>query len=599
LPGPGACDGQTPGADVAGGNVARDRLLGLLALLISIVPAFAGGNEGEESLWSSFSLNGSANLEYFRSEGVSRETEAVFNAFRQRYGLDLAGTLWDPRFNRFSLGVDFFRNDWSVDGERFGSNTLGYRAVTTFFPARPFPLRLFARRASTDSSGASLADSDRETAAWGVEWNIATPLQQKILLQYDRTSYDLLFPLALQERRSTGNIEFTQTFEKSEFSIHHGIQEQKELVNGSDFRRQFLNMSGRTRFDNDVTVLVNSSLTDSDALFSSGERDDLTWSRISGVVDVPRKNRLGVNINYAFNDNSGKFVDSTSHSLRTLFRIRIADHWDSDAAATVGRLDSVTRDVDITEDLAGIHLGIRYHRDWTRCQLSTGYAFGFTGTRFNTGPDRSVTNHAADAELRVPFDRGAQTFYSLSYKQDQTDLTGLGYTFDEARATVGIEGRIGESTRAAGSLYARDSTYDTFQFGTQDSTEVGIEGSVNAGSGGASVGLARSRGISDFIPDPSSGSPFTSGTDLVNKANVATLGGYWRFPWRLQFRMQARYEDRDFSSIGKERIMSYHPEIEWTPGVWRLSLGLTHYERNNQTTFKQDTLLVRISRLFF
>jgi hypothetical protein len=158
---------------------------------------------------------------------------------------------------------------------------------------------------------------------------------------------------------------------------------------------------------------------------------------------------------------------------------------------------------------------------------------------------------------------------------------------------------MGESTRATGSLYARDSTYDTFQFGIQDSTEVGIEGSVNAASGGASLGLARSRGTSDFIPDPSSGSPFTPGTDLVNKANVATLGGYWRLPRRVQLRVQARYEDRDFTSIGEERIVSYHPEIEWIPGVWRLSLGLTHYERSNQTTFKQDTLLVRISRLIF
>lgn len=571
-------------------------LVAILAVSPCLLPTDVAANEAGGSF---FNLGGSADWEYFQSHGVSQGTEADYHALRQRYALDLAGAMWDQRFNRYSLGLDLFRHDGKADGETLDSTTLGYRAQTTFFPNRLFPLKLFARSAATDSTATSLANSDRETAAWGAEWNISTPGQQRILLQYDRTAYDLVGPLVLEERRQTGSFEFTQRFRRRETSFRYGFQNQKELVGGSDFRRRFASLNDRTRFDNGVTLLLTADHSVSDALFSTGDRDSLTLNRVSGVLDVPRRHAVGWNVSYDFSDNTGRFLDSSSHHLRALARVRISGHWESTTTGTVGRLETTTSTVDVTQDLTGVSEGVRYTRDWRRLELSAAYVFAFTATMFNNGPDRTVLNHAADLNLRVPFDSGTRLLSNLSYKQDEANLTGLGYTYDETRGDVGLEGRLTGSVQASGSLHARRSTYDTFEFGVQESREVGIDGSLSGSAGGLSFGLTTGKGISDFIPDPTAGSSFTPGTDLVNRADVATLGGHWRFRHRLQARAQARYERRDFTSIGKERILSYHPEIEWSSSAWRLSLGISHYDRNNATTFTQDTLWVRVSRLMF
>ena len=46
-------------------------------------------------------------------------------------------------------------------------------------------------------------------------------------------------------------------------------------------------------------------------------------------------------------------------------------------------------------------------------------------------------------------------------------------------------------------------------------------------------------------------------------------------------------------------ILSYHPEVEYSPGLWRFVLGINHYSRENGTDYRQDTVLFRASRKFF
>jgi hypothetical protein len=145
-----------------------------LAGACATTPALGRANEETRNF---LRLTGSADWELFRSDGTSGSTRSTFNAFRQRYGVDLAGSIWDYRFNRFLVGLDLFRDDRGVDGRSEDSTHFGYRAEGTFFPSRPFPLRLFARRSTIDYTGFGLGSGDRETAAWGVEWNLASTSQ--------------------------------------------------------------------------------------------------------------------------------------------------------------------------------------------------------------------------------------------------------------------------------------------------------------------------------------------------------------------------------------------------------------------------------------
>ena len=247
----------------------------ILASVASLAIAQGPGPWPEDRSLSYFKLGGSADWELYRSTGDSQGTRAIFDEFRQRYSLDASGVIWDPRFSRYALGVDLFRADRKVDGQSSRSSTLGYRGTATFFPARPFPLTIFARRANTDSSGGSLSDSGRETAAWGAEWSASTSLQQKLRAQFDKASFDLLSPVELRERRTHGGLEFSQQFERSEISARYGLSDERELVRDARFRRQDVSVEERNRLPGGATFLFNGTRGLSDAVFSTGDRDRL------------------------------------------------------------------------------------------------------------------------------------------------------------------------------------------------------------------------------------------------------------------------------------------------------------------------------------
>ena len=544
-------------------------------------------------------LSGSADWELFRSDGVAGGQRSTFDAFRQRYGIDLAGSIWDYRFNRYLVGLDLFRDDRDVNGQSTDSTSFGYRAESTFFPSRAFPLRLFARRSTIDSSGLALGDSDRETAAWGVEWSLASRSQRNARVQFDNTAYDLLSPVSLRERRKNGTVELSQRFRRRQTSFRYGYSDQRELLRDTRFTRRDLRLNDRTRFDNGVVLLFNGTYLLSDALFTTGEQDDLTQSRLSTSLDIPRKNRVGFSIGYDFNENSGRFVDSTSHQARGNLRVLVGRHWETIFGAFTGTLESRTSAATLSQDTTGGTLGLRYNRDWSHLELATAYTLGVSRTTFDVEPERTVTNQGFDVHLRVPVGDGTALFGSATIRQNENDVTGVGFTYDENVARAGIETDIGARLRGQIAGYRRDITNDTFQFGVQESTEHGIEGTLSQGRGSVSITASTREGISDFIPDPSASGPFLPGTDLVNSADILTAGAHWRFLRRLSLRLQARYEDREFTSIGKETILSYHPELNWSPGVWRLIFGVTHYERDNSTSFEQDTLLLKASRRFF
>jgi len=558
-------------------------------------PALGRGSEETRNF---LRLTGSADWEVFRSDGVNGGTRSTFNAFRQRYGVDLAGSIWDYRFNRFLVGLDLFRDDRGIDGRREDSTNFGYRAEGTFFPNRPFPLRLFARRSTIDYTGLGLG-GDRETAAWGVEWNLASTSQRNVHVQYDRSSYDLESAVALRERRANGLVEFSQRFRRREIALRYGQSDQQELIRDTRFARRDLTFSDRTRFDNGMVLLLNGTRTMSNARFTSGELDQLTQSRLSTHLDVPRRNRVGFNFGYDFNDNAGKFVDSTSHQARGNVRVLLNQHWETFVGATGGTLESRTADATLTQDTMGGNLGLRYNRDWSHLELASAYTVGLSRTTYEVQPDRTVTHQGFDLHLRVPVGESAALLGSATLRQNETDVTGAAVNFDETVVRGGFEAGIGAGLRGQVTVYRRDAIYDTFQYGLQESTEYGLEGSLSEGRGSVSMTLLTRRGISEFIPDPAAGGPFLPGTDLVSAVDALTAGAHWRFLRRLSLRVRARYEDRAFTSIGQETILSYHPELEWRPGVWRFVVGVNHYARHNGTSFEQDTFLLRASRRFF
>ncbi|MDQ7007245.1 MAG: hypothetical protein Q9Q40_08430 [Acidobacteriota bacterium] len=545
-----------------------------------------------------FDISGSADWELYRSASTSAATSASSRAFRQKYSLDLAGSIWDYRFARYNLGLDMFRTDRSATSGAEDSDTLGYRAAVTFFPARSFPLRLHARKSTTDVAALSLASSDRQTASWGAEWSLNLRGDQNIRAQYDRSSYDLTSPVSLAERRRHTLLEYRNRGRNNDFTVRYSGSRQEELLLGSLFDRKDFSLSERRRFSDDSTLITTVFHTLSDARFSTGQTDSLTIQRVSTVYDHPRRDRFGWNVSYDYSSNDGRFVDSTSHHLRFATRVRAGTHWEITNQLSGGRLDTRTRDGERGEDLLGGGLGARFHGRVGGASVSGSVGIGVTKTRFGDGEERRLSHFNLGGDFRLPLGAAMDFFAEASYSNDENDVTGVGYSLDEVRATVGLEGGIRRGLRGRAAVFYVDRNRDTFDFGLQNSRETGLEASLSGHRGGLTVTYSQRDGVSDFIPDPAGGSPFLPGNDLVNRADVLVVGGHCRLRSRLSLRLQARVEDRTFSSIGDERIVSWHPEVEWSYAVWRFSAGYAHYSRDNSTSFSDDTWLIRISRRF-
>lgn len=566
---------------------------------IAATPILAQDRAPRESDANWIRWTGGADWEYYSSAGDSQGVESTFRSLRQKYSLGLDGSLWDPRFNRFNLGFDFFRTDRETEAVAIDSESFGYRVQSLFFPARPFPLRLYARRADLDVAGSSLADRDRQTAAWGAEWNLGGRRWEKLRLLFNRSSFDLTAPLTLLERQKTGLVDFATRAGRSDLSFGYNLHGQEERLRGTDFNRHQFTFTDRTRFRNGSFWMLNSHYTRSDALFSSGQRDELNTSRVSTRYELPQPRGIRLGFGYDFNENDGMFLDSTSHIGRADGTFPLPRGWQTGVTLTAGRIESNTPSMDIEETLAGIQTGLQYGHEWNRAHLRTGYSIGYDQARFDNAPDREFLSHNADVSIGIPLNGSEEFFASLSYSLDDNDTTGLAFTRSKIRADAGLEGSArGFGRFRASAAYTR-SNYDTFQFGIQESEEFSLNGSLAYQDGGVSLTLSTAEGTSDFLPDPTASSPFLPGTDLVSRADVAAASGHWRILKNLRFRMQARLENRDFTTIGRENILSYHPRIEYDFHTWQFSAGYSHYERRNGTEFTDDTLMLKISKRFF
>lgn len=575
----------------------RGRILAAAAVLLAALGPLTPAQESPAP--RTWHLGASASWEYLRSDSTSQGTSALFTSLQQKYSLDLLGTIWDPRFSRFQVGLDLFETDRERDGVSLDSSNWGYRAALTLFPNRPFPLRLHARRSVTDVSGLALADSDRETASWGADWLLTVGSAQRLRLSYERSGFDLVSPVALAERRRTGVAEYRYTWKRSELTARYNHNDQKELFQGSRFRRDGIAMTQRTRFSSGATWLANLDHTSSDATFSTGTRDQLTIDRLTTVVDLPRRRRVGWTFGYEYNGTDGRFVTSRSHNLRVGSRILAGRSWEILSGASAGTIDTNTATGRSRQDLMGLQTGARFHKDWQRFALSWTGTVGYNRSDFGDGTRRELLARSVQLDLRRPLRRGAELFGSLSTRRDETDVIGVGFSVDESTASFGIEGQVSTHLRGRVAASLRDVSRDTFDYGRQDARTYRLESTLNGQRMALTLTLASTDGVSDFIPDPGQGSPFTPGPDLVNASDSAIVGLRWRLASRLRLRLEGRYERRHFSSIGLERIVTFHPQLDWVFRVWTVSLGYSHYQRDNTTRFADDTLLFRVGRKLF
>lgn len=571
----------------------------VVAVWASAAAAAGNGNGNGNGSTRPFRLGGSAEWEFFRSDGQVEDTQTTQETLRQRYTLHFTGAIYDFRFNRYAVSLDFFRADFQNEGQTSDTQSIGYRASTTFFPSRPFPLQLYARRIVTDAAGAALADSNRETSAWGAEWLVNVSKRQGLRALYESSSYDLTSPLALEQRTSTGLLEYSLRGQRHETRVKYDHQDRTEQVTDSAFQRRDFSLIDRTRFGNGTTLMFNAYHTLSDARFSTGATDELAIDRFRGGLDIPRGDRFGFNLDYDYNNNDGRFVDSTSQNLRARIRVRMSRHWESDVGGSGGRLETDNNGTRSVQDLRGVFAGLRFNRDFRPVGVGIAVSAGRTTTEGDPALDRVYENRLAELNLRFPLGASAQLYARAQYRTNQNDTTGVGFSTDETRGELGSEFALTRRYRGKLSAHVVDRSYDTFQFGVQDSREVGGEATISHPRGSLTLSAVSIEGISEFIPDPAAGNPFVAGPDLVNRSDIASIGFSWRGPARLVVRFQGRLIDRQFTSIGDEFVVSYHPEVEWRFAAWRIAAGVTHYERDNSTFFEQDTFLLRLTRTVF
>ncbi|MFQ5700930.1 MAG: hypothetical protein ACE5HU_03705 [Acidobacteriota bacterium] len=545
-----------------------------------------------------FRLSGSVDWEYVDRMNTQGSEQQELVSFVQKYSLGIDGFVWDPRFNRSSLWIDFLRDDGRLDGEQLDSDNHGYRILTTFFPGRTFPFTLYARRFQSSVGALDIEDTDRETKTWGAEWSLSNRWLGSLHALFDRTNFDLLSPVELKERRETQTLDLSKRQGNNDLTFRYNFQDQQERINEVRFVRRDFSFIDRVTFDNGGSVFVNTTHSRSGATFSTGERDDLTTTRLFSNLDLPvgERTRLGFSLDHS--DNDGRFTTATSDIITSRARFQVTRRWELNASGKVGRIDSSAGALDQRQDLVGGGGGVRYTRGWGPLNLVAGYDVGYDHTAITDQPDLVALNQSAELDGRWSVTSKQRIFGTVSIRRDDNDTSGVGFSLDDNRLTLGWEGWLGSLWRGRASIFRRDTVRDTFQFGVQDTTEHGLEGSFNHPRGSLMFSVALIKGISDFTPDLALGSVFQPGTDLVNKATLATIGANVQL-WRgLRFQVQGRVEHRDFETIGQEDVLSLHPRLDYTWRVWGLSAELARYERHNGTEFTDRTFRLKISRRF-
>jgi hypothetical protein len=547
-----------------------------------------------------FRLTGAADWGVLQNDTTLGDNEPFSTTtVSQNYSLGLTGFIWDPRFNQFTLGLDLAKSVQRNGTTDVDTSGVGYNVHTRFFPNRPFPLSVYARQSSGESRGANVAGVDRETGSWGATFNLLSGSRQTLAFRYDRSSFDLFSSIPLKERRTTGLVNFDRKYDRGDLSFQYRHSNRAERVNESEFERDNITLANRAELGEITVMRIRARHSTTDAVFAGGERDELLVNHLSATVAVTPPTRPVTTLSYDYTQNRGKFTDSTNHGIRARSRFRMGEHWHSSAGLHAGRVRSNSGTTSLVQDRGGALAGVGYSREWERWGMGSRVGAGYARRTFEGEP--ATTTSSTSGDLRAHRKLGSRSTLSgsLSARKKEDDRSGAGVSYDENKAVLRWDTNTTGQWTFSSSLTWRDVVNETFNFGTQESEETSIETSLSHPVGGFSLSYNVTDGVSEFVPDPASLSPFVAGTDLVTESVTGGLTAFWRPTNYLRLQARASHERREFSTIGREEYLSYGAEIHYDRSTWTVSSSLSHYRRDNDLEYLADTWMLRIGKRFF
>lgn len=146
-------------------------------------------------------VNGSADWSFARSAFESGSTRTVNHSFAQNYALSYQSIIWDPRFLQYTAGLDFQKTGLTLADKKGGASNTGFNLSANLFPARPFPLSIYARRSYGSEfgdfpssgvvrggiplpPGAAYPDVKLRMTSFGLNWSLDSERLPKIEVAY-------------------------------------------------------------------------------------------------------------------------------------------------------------------------------------------------------------------------------------------------------------------------------------------------------------------------------------------------------------------------------------------------------------------------------
>jgi hypothetical protein len=546
-----------------------------------------------------FRVTGAAGWGVLQNDTTLGNSEISSSTVSQDYSLGMDGFVWDPRFNRFSLGLNLTRVDQSTDGSELETSGVGYNAQTQFFPGRPFPLSAYARRRVGEATVSDLSRTDRETDSWGASFTLLRGSQQKLAFRHDRSSFDLESSIPLKERTTTSLVNFDRTYDRGSLAFQYRHNNRAERVKDNEYTRNNVHLNSRTDLGEITVMRIRARHATTDATYAGGEQDDLLVNGLSTTVSVTPSAGPRTTLAYDYVENRGKFTDSASHAVRAASRFRMGKHWHTSAGVSAGRLRISTGSSSVDQGRGGVTTGVGYSREWGRAGMGSAVGAGYARNTFEGQPAATTASYSAELNAHVRLGSRSNLSGSVSVRKREDDRSGAGASYDESQAVLRWDTKAGAQWDFRSSMTWRNAVTETFNFGTQESEQISTEASFTHPAGGFSLSYSVTDGISEFVPDPASSSPFVTGTDLVNESELGSLAAFWRPTRFLQVRAQASRERRVFTTIGKDDYLSYRAEIHYDRSTWTVSSSLSHYQRENDLEFATDTWSLRIGKRFF
>ncbi|MBI2836975.1 MAG: hypothetical protein HYX75_01560 [Acidobacteria bacterium] len=347
------------------------------------------------------------------------------NSFAQSYALTYNSVLWDPRFLQYTAGLSFQKTSLTIVDDKSGAANTGFNVTANLFPARPFPLTIYARRTTGNETGnfpssgpirggvvippgGSLPEVKNLLSSLGVNWHLDREDLPRVELAYktDRTTQEAGSQKAAQKNTNL-NVSATRETKKTRSTLRYLRQAfDNRTIEAFSTRNSELsydmnaNVSAKTRADFRTGYIDSYSLFDlprevtgigGGGSYQPPSRGSFKLFYGTASLSHQPTDRLTTSATTSYERGSSDAASTSAVFLSSRNTFRLLRGLSLTGRVSIGQRGQVSDGDDVSVHTRNLGGGAVYTVPWRVAQIGVGYDYDSGWSRSQEGlPGRST-----------------------------------------------------------------------------------------------------------------------------------------------------------------------------------------------------------------